>query len=196
MLEKTVQNGPENVQGDALQREARREQVRQASAVTDALVASLGDPCTRKQFAWWSYHFTIDLMGHERVGELVETVGEIEAKGGLLTRSGNRRRTPGGVFFKLVKGVIGMDAWERVERKAFSACLRRNLRCLSTIFDLFDDEARARITVDVYPPPKPIVVKPIAPKTAKKPHAPPAPKRSRIPEVEVVTIARRSGGAR
>lgn len=189
MTEKTVQNDLENVQ-----RDERRERIRQMSAVTDALVAALTDDCTRKQFAWWSYHFTIELLGNDRVGELVARVWEIEATGGLLTRSHHRRRTPGGVFFKLVKGVIGMDAWNRVEGRAYVACTKRNLRCLATIFDLFDDAARARITVDVYPRPKPIA----PPKQKQKPidKSRAAPKRPRVPEIEVVTIARRSGGAR
>jgi hypothetical protein len=47
---------------------------------------------------------TLELLGPERVQKLVEETLKIEAEGGMLVEGGERRRTTGGVFFKLVKG--------------------------------------------------------------------------------------------
>lgn len=42
-------------------------------------------------------------LGEPKARELLEQVLEIEARGGILTEKGDRRRTPGGVFLKLAK---------------------------------------------------------------------------------------------
>ncbi|MEN9935907.1 MAG: hypothetical protein RLZZ387_2486 [Chloroflexota bacterium] len=42
-------------------------------------------------------------LGHVQTGAIVDRVREIEQAGGMPTSDGSRRRTPGGVFFALVK---------------------------------------------------------------------------------------------
>lgn len=45
----------------------------------------------------------VEIMGMEEAQELFEATKRVEAEGGMLTVDGLRRRTPGGVFHKLVK---------------------------------------------------------------------------------------------
>jgi hypothetical protein len=42
-------------------------------------------------------------LGHVQAGALLDRTLAVEAEGGMLTSDGTRRRTPGGVFFALVK---------------------------------------------------------------------------------------------
>jgi Phosphorylated adapter RNA export protein, RNA-binding domain len=42
-------------------------------------------------------------LGQERCAAILADTLSIEANGGMLTRAGHRRRTPGGTFFELVK---------------------------------------------------------------------------------------------
>jgi Phosphorylated adapter RNA export protein, RNA-binding domain len=42
-------------------------------------------------------------LGQERCAAILADTLRIESNGGMLTRAGDRRRTPGGVFFELVK---------------------------------------------------------------------------------------------
>lgn len=51
-------------------------------------------------------------LGMERMNEYLQKTLAIEDEGGMMTRSENRRRTPGGVFFYLVK-----EGASKVERK-------------------------------------------------------------------------------
>lgn len=48
----------------------------------------------------------INTLGTERVSEYLQKTLTIEADGGMMTRDSARRRTPGGVFFYVVKGEI------------------------------------------------------------------------------------------
>ncbi|MBN1220010.1 MAG: hypothetical protein JXM69_13875 [Anaerolineae bacterium] len=45
----------------------------------------------------------VNLIGEERALTILDETLKVEAEGGMLTDDGQRRRTPGGVFFKLVK---------------------------------------------------------------------------------------------
>lgn len=45
----------------------------------------------------------VNAIGIERVNEYLQKTLTIEAEGGMMTRDGERRRTPGGVFFYVVK---------------------------------------------------------------------------------------------
>jgi hypothetical protein len=45
----------------------------------------------------------LKILGQERCAALLAETLSIESNGGMLTRAGDRRRTPGGVFFQLVK---------------------------------------------------------------------------------------------
>ncbi len=52
------------------------------------------------------------VLGAEGAHALVAETQQIEAQGGLLTKDGSRRRTPGGVFFQLVlQRVASRDRW-------------------------------------------------------------------------------------
>ena len=42
-------------------------------------------------------------LGEERARELLQQALEVEQRGGMLLPDGSRRRTPGGVFFRLVR---------------------------------------------------------------------------------------------
>jgi phosphorylated adapter RNA export protein len=42
-------------------------------------------------------------LGPARTIDLLTEALQVEAAGGMLTKDGSRRRTPGGVFFQLVK---------------------------------------------------------------------------------------------
>jgi PHAX RNA-binding domain-containing protein len=45
----------------------------------------------------------VQTLGPERAVQLLEQAQAVEAGGGLLLPDGSRRRTPGGVFFRLVR---------------------------------------------------------------------------------------------
>jgi hypothetical protein len=45
----------------------------------------------------------IKIIGEERAQALLDEALKVEAEGGMLTDDGSKRRTPGGVFFKLAK---------------------------------------------------------------------------------------------
>ena len=47
----------------------------------------------------------VDQMGLSVVRSLAAEVSVIEAKGGQMTAAGDRRRTPGGVFWRLLRKV-------------------------------------------------------------------------------------------
>jgi phosphorylated adapter RNA export protein len=46
----------------------------------------------------------VKILGPEKSLALCEKALEVEQQGGMMTRDGTRRRTPGGVFFYLVRG--------------------------------------------------------------------------------------------
>ena len=43
------------------------------------------------------------VLGQDRCAAILADTLQCEANGGMLTKDGTRRRTPGGVFFQLVK---------------------------------------------------------------------------------------------
>lgn len=54
----------------------------------------------------------VNTLGIERVSEYLQKTLTIEVEGGMMTLDGKRRRTPGGVFFHVVKGELS-----KTERK-------------------------------------------------------------------------------
>jgi hypothetical protein len=56
------------------------------------------------------------LLGAERVQATVARALEVEAAGGMMVPDGSRRRTPGGVFFYLLRTTIGQKDWYRIFR--------------------------------------------------------------------------------
>ena len=71
---------------------------------------------------WW----IVLSLGEERSLELLARTLEIEAQGGMLIASGERRRTPGGVFFYLANPEAGEKSarWRQTERDQEAARLR------------------------------------------------------------------------
>lgn len=55
----------------------------------------------------------VETLGPERTLQFLDRTLETEARGGLMTNNGRRRRTPGGVFFYLIRGSVTDE-----ERKA------------------------------------------------------------------------------
>jgi len=58
----------------------------------------------------------VRVLGEERVRALVAQTLEIEAAGGLMLPNESRRRTPGGVFFHLMRAHIEHKEWYRIFR--------------------------------------------------------------------------------
>lgn len=58
----------------------------------------------------------VDMLGVGLVASLVSRVHEIESRGGQMTFDGDRRRTPGGVFWKLFKDEVDAEVYAEVFR--------------------------------------------------------------------------------
>jgi len=54
------------------------------------------------------------VLGGERAEAFVARTWAIEAAGGMPVRDGSRRRTPGGVFFRLVRASVGSEERARI----------------------------------------------------------------------------------
>jgi len=62
----------------------------------------------------WLVENVIKVLGQERASDLLQQTLEIEAAGGILTAQGDRRRTPGGVYLKLLKEQITPEEQELI----------------------------------------------------------------------------------
>ncbi len=60
---------------------------------------------------------TVGILGYDRCANLLAETKRVEAEGGMLTVDGKRRRTPGGVFFRLAK----QEANDEERRQLFPA---------------------------------------------------------------------------
>jgi hypothetical protein len=56
------------------------------------------------------------LVGPELALELLDEALRIDGDGGELLPSGGRYRTPGGIYFRLVRGLLTPDEWAQVTR--------------------------------------------------------------------------------
>ncbi len=56
----------------------------------------------------------VQVLGIERAEALYEQALEVEAAGGMMLPDGSRRRTPGGVFFKLVRDSVSDTDREKI----------------------------------------------------------------------------------
>jgi hypothetical protein len=57
----------------------------------------------------WLVQRVITTIGLKRTQEFLEKTLAIEAEGGMMVSSGQRKRTPGGVFFYLVRKAVSAD---------------------------------------------------------------------------------------
>ena len=62
----------------------------------------------------WLLENVITVIGVERADALLQQTLETEAAGGLLTTTGDRRRTPGGVYLKFLKEQTTPEEQERI----------------------------------------------------------------------------------
>jgi hypothetical protein len=60
----------------------------------------------------------LDTLGPERCQILLKATLQLEAKGGALTSNGNRRRTPGGLFYKLAFACCPKRDRKRIWKRA------------------------------------------------------------------------------
>ena len=76
------------------------EQVPRANEVTRLIAEQLGE---QERSPQQMIYRTIQVLGVETALALLQQTHETEAAGGMLIPDGSRRRTPGGVFFVLVR---------------------------------------------------------------------------------------------
>lgn len=102
-------------------------------------------------------------LGHVQAGALLDRALAIEAGGGMLTNDGARRRTPGGVFFVLVK--------QHLEETGQAEAAQ----------DLFPSRRRpSRAAAAPLAPPPPVVAV-LRPRVRVRPGASPVPRRPEAP---------------
>ena len=173
-------------------------------AVVDELTQALGDPIARKSMAWWNYFFAVAELGAEAARALVPEVFNIEARGGMTTKDGSRRRSPGGVFFVLVSARLGLRRVRWVRCRARRHFERRFLKRFLKLIELLRPEPptniepaqqRAPIQGSTNSPPTSTSSGPTnsprrAPATADSKS--PRPARRLASNVEVVVVRRRS----
>jgi phosphorylated adapter RNA export protein len=81
------------------------------TVTVDTLAATLQEPKRPLLAA------VLRVLGQARCGAILANTLTCEASGGMLTKDGTRRRTPGGVFFQLVR--------ERATKKSAGVCSPR-----------------------------------------------------------------------
>jgi hypothetical protein len=59
-----------------------------------------------------------EVVGPEAVQAALEEAQRIEAAGGLMLKDGSRRRTPGGVFFYVLRQRVSREEWHRIQPEA------------------------------------------------------------------------------
>jgi hypothetical protein len=77
------------------------------SAIADQLAETEGLP--RRQI-----RRAVRTLGEERARALLAETLAIEAAGGELLPDGSRRRTPGGIFFRLVRGAASREEYAAI----------------------------------------------------------------------------------
>ncbi len=82
-------------------------------AITGEIAAQLGET---EEEPIRQIRRAVRVLGEERVRALVAQTREIEAAGGLMLPNAQRRRTPGGVFFHLMRRGIEHKEWYRIFR--------------------------------------------------------------------------------
>ncbi len=166
---------------------------RERRAVVDEIVQALGDQVEPESNALWQYLFVVAELGADAARELVREVQAVEANGGMPTRDGSRRRTPGGVFFALAYERLGPKRSKSVRwramRRSQEELLKRLLRLIAMALPASPEPAAASAAPAAPPPP-------VAEKAAPPVQAAAKPARRQEPEaVEVLVVRRRPTAA-
>ena len=82
-----------------------------ADLLGDELASKLSEPKMELMVG------VVDLVGHEVAIELFNKTKDVEAKGGMMIKNGERRRTPGGVFLQLLRDMGADENDPRVNNK-------------------------------------------------------------------------------
>src|SRR5262245_52716731 len=84
------------------------------AALSDTILSALAETeaLPRAQVA-----AVVDVLGESAAQRLLDETLKIESEGGLMTGDGQRRRTPGGVFFHLARRELPKDERVRIFMK-------------------------------------------------------------------------------
>jgi hypothetical protein len=96
---------------------AKEEERRKRAEVADELVRTLADDAPRESEPWWSYYYVVKYLGGEQARQVVREAIDVEARGGMTTSDGTRKRTLGGVFFALVRKKLGKKTMLSVRQR-------------------------------------------------------------------------------
>ncbi len=88
-------------------------QEQELNDLTTTVAAQLGET---EQIPIHQIRRVIRTLGPERAQQFVQQTLEVEAQGGMMLPDGSRRRTPGGVFFYLVRRNISWKEAAAIER--------------------------------------------------------------------------------
>lgn len=78
------------------------------AAEAQRIAAQLDEPLL------WLWENVVNVLGQERANDLLQQTLVIEAAGGEMVANGERRRTPGGVYLRLLKEQISPEEQERI----------------------------------------------------------------------------------
>jgi len=96
---------------DSLQEVMDEGEEDKSTLLGDELAAKLSEPKTQLMIG------IVEMVGVEVALELFNKTKDIESKGGMMIKNGERRRTPGGVFMQLLRDLGADDQEIRVDNK-------------------------------------------------------------------------------
>jgi hypothetical protein len=109
--------------------------MREKQPIIEEITRALGDEVVPESDPWWQYAFVVSEVGEEGARQIVREVSALEAAGGMTTRDGSRRRSPGGVFFALAYEQLGPKRAKsvrlRAHRRVQGELLQKLLRLLA-----------------------------------------------------------------
>ncbi len=84
---------------------------RASSKLAAAIARQLGETAAGPR---WQIRRVVDALGEVRARALLAEALAVEGRGGLMLPDGSRRRTPGGVFFHLVRAQASPEEAQRI----------------------------------------------------------------------------------